>query len=81
MLKILWLILKKGILDDSKNRGIYGVFIEEMKDRKEYCTYIGRSVNIYARFFVGKDAHFVRLRKGKLFNESITEALYDESKK
>ena len=68
---------ENGIIDGTKNRGIYGIFVIDDTRDTEYCAYIGRAVNIYKRFLKGDDAHFVRLRKGLLDNDKVIEELND----
>ena len=70
-----------GIIDGTKNRGIYGIFVIDDTRDTEYCAYIGRAVNIYKRFLKGDDAHFVKLRKGLLENDKVIEALNDKHKR
>lgn len=70
-----------GIIDGTNNRGIYGIFVIESGLETEYCAYVGRAVNIYSRFLIGKDAHFVKLRKGELRNNKINEALENKGKR
>lgn len=53
------IIFDAGIIDGSKNRGIYGIFAIDIIKGTEYCAYVGRAVNIYSRFLIGKEAHFV----------------------
>ena len=72
---------ENGIIDGTKNRGIYGIFVIDDTRDTEYCAYIGRAVNIYKRFSTGDDAHFVKLRKGLLENDKVIEALNDKHKK
>ena len=62
---------ENGIIDGTKNRGIYGIFVIDDTRDTEYCAYIGRAVNIYKRFLKGDDAHFVKLRKGLLENDKV----------
>lgn len=69
------IVFERGIIDGTKNRGIYGIFIIDNKQQTEYCAYVGRTVNIYKRFLTGDDAHFVKLRKGLLQNDKVIEAL------
>ena len=75
------IIFDAGIIDGSKNRGIYGIFAIDIIKGTEYCAYVGRAVNIYSRFLIGKEAHFVKLRKGELKNNKIIEALNDKCKR
>lgn len=70
-----------GVIDGTNNRGIYGVFVIDSSSETEYCAYVGRAVNIYSRFLIGKDAHFVKLRKDELKNSKITEALENKDKR
>ena len=72
---------ENGIIDGTKNRGIYGIFVIDDTRDTEYCAYIGRAVNIYKRFLKGDDAHFVKLRKGLLENDKVIEALNDKHKR
>lgn len=72
---------ENGIIDGTKNRGIYGIFVIDDTQNTEYCAYIGRAVNIYNRFLKGNDAHFVKLKKESLKNDKITEALNDGNKR
>jgi len=72
---------ENGIIDGTKNRGIYGIFMIDDTRDTEYCAYIGRAVNIYKRFLKGDDAHFVKLRKGLLENDKVIEALNDKHKR
>lgn len=72
---------ENGIIDGTKNRGIYGIFVIDDTQDTEYCAYIGRAVNIYKRFLNGDDAHFVKLRKGLLENDKVIEALNDKYKR
>ena len=65
------IVFERGIIDGTKNRGIYGVFIIDNKQETEYCAYVGIAVNIYKRFLTGDDAHFVKLRKDTWKNEKI----------
>lgn len=74
-------IFENGIIMGTKNRGIYGIFVKDTTKKTEYCAYIGRAVNIYSRFLSGEDAHFVKLKKGKLKNSKIIEALNDKNKR
>ena len=75
------IVFERGIIDGTKNRGIYGIFIIDNKQQPEYCAYVGRTVNIYKRFLKGDDAHFVKLRKGLLQNDKVIEALNDKHKR
>lgn len=75
------IVFERGIIDGTKNRGIYGIFIIDNKQQTEYCAYVGRTVNIYKRFLKGDDAHFVKLRKGLLQNDKVIEALNDKHKR
>lgn len=75
------IIFDTGIIDGSKNRGIYGIFVIDIIQGTEYCAYVGRAVNIYSRFLSGEEAHFVKLRKGELKNNKIIEALKDKCKR
>lgn len=75
------IIFEGGIIDGTKNRGIYGVFVIDNTQGTHYCAYVGRAVNIYNRFLKGDDAHFVKLRKGLLENDKIVEALNDKDKR
>jgi len=70
---------ENGIIDGTKNRGIYGIFVIDDTRDTEYCAYIGRAV--YKRFLKGDDAHFVKLRKGLLENDKVIEALNDKHKR
>lgn len=61
-------IMKEKIFVDSdilnwnnKIRGIYGIF--EIDKDSEKCLYVGRSINIYSRFFSKSNAHFAMLRR------------------
>ncbi|MDD3240906.1 MAG: hypothetical protein PHW47_12680 [Lachnospira sp.] len=73
--------IEKEIIMGTKNRGIYGIFVNDIIKKTEYCAYVGRAVNIYSRFLSGKYAHFVKLKKGKLENSKIVEALNDKNKR
>ena len=72
---------ENGIIDGTKNRGIYGIFVIDDTRDTEYCAYIGRAVNIYKRFLKGDAPHFVNLRKGLLENDKVIEALNDKHKR
>lgn len=71
--------IEEGILNGDKNRGVYGIFIINIDNGKEFCAYVGRAVNIYARFFCGKDAHLVKLRRGMLHNLKIENVLQNQN--
>ncbi len=75
------IVFEKGIIDGTKNRGIYGIFIIDNKLQTEYCAYVGRAVNIYKRFLTGANAHFVKLRKERLKNDKVIDALKDKNKR
>ncbi|MDH6368219.1 MULTISPECIES: hypothetical protein [unclassified Breznakia] len=55
-------------------RGIYGIFI--YKGSREYCAYVGKSTNIYARFFCD-NGHLVQIKNECCNNKSINDALQD----
>lgn len=74
-------VFESGIIDGTKNRGIYGIFIIDDNQQTEYCAYIGRAVNIYKRFLTGDDAHFVKLKKGLLKNDKVIDTLNDKDKR
>ena len=55
-------------------RGIYGIFV--CKDSREYCAYVGKSTNIYARFF-SDSGHLVNIKNENCENKAINETLQD----
>ena len=75
------IVFERGIIDGTKNRGIYGIFIIDNKQQTKYCAYVRKTVNIYKRFSTGDDAHFVKLGKWLLRNDKVIEALNDKHKK
>ena len=66
------IVFERGIIDGTKNRGIYGIFIIDNKQQTKYCAYVGKT---------GDDAHFVKLEKWLLRNDKVIEALNDKHKK
>lgn len=57
-------------------RGIYGIFIKD--NAGVYCAYVGRTNNMYLRFFSGTGeykGHLVSIRNGDCKNKRITDAL------
>lgn len=72
---------ENGIEDETKNRGIYGIFVIDTKLNNEYCAYVGRALNIYSRFLSGSKAHFVKLKNGNLNNNVINHALNNADKR
>lgn len=71
------IVVEDVIIDWEKPiRGIYGIFICD--DAGVYCAYIGRTSNMYSRFFTGNDGHLVKIKNGECENEAIKKALRDE---
>lgn len=75
------IIVDEDILNYEKRlSGIYGIFITD-KNNQEICAYVGRSANIYRRFFSGVNAHLVKIRNGECSNNAINKALQNEEDK
>ena len=34
------IVFERGIIDGTKNRGIYGIFIIDNKQQTKYCAYV-----------------------------------------
>lgn len=65
------------IYSNKAIRGVYGIFVYE--GSREYCAYVGRTSNIYGRFFVGRNAHLVKIKVGQCSNIAINKALSNDN--